>query len=51
VGAAFAPPFNVKGIAPGRVLSDGTVVSPSTPFGFTAAFPKRQIQLGARFTF
>jgi hypothetical protein len=51
VGAAFAPPFNVHGIAPGRVLSDGTVVSPSTPLGFTAAFPKREIQLGARFTF
>jgi hypothetical protein len=51
VGAAFAPPFNVRGIAPGKVLGDGTVVSPSTPLGFTAAFPKRQIQLGARFTF
>lgn len=51
VGAAFAPPFNVHGIAPGTVLSNGTVVSPSTPQGFTAAFPKRQIQLGARFTF
>jgi Carboxypeptidase regulatory-like domain/TonB dependent receptor len=51
VGAAFAPPFRVRGITPGTVLSDGTVVSPSTPFGFTAAFPKRQIQLGARFTF
>jgi hypothetical protein len=51
VGAAFAPPFNVHGITPGTVLSNGTVVSPSTPLGFTAAFPKRQIQLGARFTF
>ncbi len=51
VGAAFAPPFNVRGITPGTVLSNGTVVSPSTPLGFTAAFPKRQIQLGARFTF
>jgi hypothetical protein len=51
VGAAFAPPFKVHGITPGTVLSDGTVVSPSTPLGFTAAFPKRQIQLGARFTF
>jgi hypothetical protein len=51
VGAAFAPPFNVKGLKPGTVLSDGTVVSPSTPLGFTAAFPKREIQLGARFTF
>jgi len=51
VGAAFAPPFNVHGIKPGTVLSDGTVVSPSTPLGFTAAFPKRQIQLGVRLTF
>jgi hypothetical protein len=51
VGAAFAPPFRVRGITPGTVLGDGTVVSPSTPLGFTAAFPKRQIQLGARFTF
>ncbi|HEV8076158.1 MAG TPA: TonB-dependent receptor [Candidatus Acidoferrum sp.] len=51
VGAAFAPPFKVRGITPGTVLSDGTVVSPSTPLGFTAAFPKRQIQLGARLTF
>jgi hypothetical protein len=51
VGAAFVPSPKVRGITPGTVLSDGTVVSPSTPFGFTAAFPKRQIQLGARFTF
>jgi hypothetical protein len=51
VGAAFAPPFNVHGIKPGTVLSDGTVVSPSTPLGFTAAFPKREIQLGVRLTF
>ena len=51
VGAAFAPPFNVHGIKPGTMLSDGTVVSPSTPLGFTAAFPKREIQLGARLTF
>ncbi len=51
VGAAFAPPFNVRGIKPGTVLSDGTVVSPSTPLGFTAAFPKRQVQLGLRLTF
>src|ERR1700720_2888311 len=51
VGAAFAPPFNVHGLKPGTVLSGGTVVSPSTPLGFTAAFPKREVQLGARFTF
>ena len=34
--------FNVHGSAD---------LSPSTPLGFTSAFPKRQIQLGARFTF
>ena len=51
VGAAFAPPFDVKGIKPGTVLADGTISGPSTPLDFTAAFPKRQIQLGARFTF
>jgi hypothetical protein len=42
VGAAFAPPFNVQGTAS---------VSPSQPLGFTAAFPKREIQLGARLVF
>jgi hypothetical protein len=51
VGSALAPPFNVQGIKPGTILSDGTVAGPSSPLGFTAAFPKRQIQLGARFTF
>jgi hypothetical protein len=42
VGAAFAPPFNVHGSAS---------LSPSQPLGFTSAFPKRDIQLGARFSF
>lgn len=42
VGADFAPPFNVHGTAS---------VSPSQPLGFTSAFPKRQIQLGLRFSF
>ena len=42
VGASFAPPFNVHGTA---------AVSPSQPRGFTAAFPKREIQLGVRFDF
>jgi len=51
VGSAFAPPFHVHGIKPGTVLSDGTVVSPSTPLGFTAAYPKREIQLGLRLSF
>ena len=42
VGAAFAPPFNVHGTS---------LVSPSQALGFTAAFPKREIQLGARLSF
>ena len=41
-GAAFAPPFNVRGTS---------TVSPSQPLGFTAAFPKREVQLGIRFEF
>jgi hypothetical protein len=51
VGPAFAPPFNVRGIKPGTLLSDGTLAGPSTPLGFTAAFPARQIQLGVRLNF
>jgi hypothetical protein len=43
--------FNVHGIRPGTVLPSGQTVTPSTPLSFTSAFPKRQIQLGARFTF
>jgi hypothetical protein len=42
VGAAFGPPFNVHGTAN---------LSPSQPLAFTAALPKRQIQLGIRFDF
>jgi hypothetical protein len=42
VGAASAPPFNVHGT---------TTMSPSQPLGFTAAFPKREIQLGVRLDF
>lgn len=42
VGASFAPPFNVHGTAS---------LSPSQPLGFTAALPKREIQLGVRFDF
>jgi hypothetical protein len=42
VGPAFAPPFNVHGTA---------ALSPSQPLGFTADFPKREIQLGVRFNF
>ncbi len=42
VGPDFAPPFNVHGSAS---------LSPSQPLGFTADFPKREIQLGARLSF
>jgi len=42
VGSDFAPPFNVHGTAR---------LSPSQPLGFTAALPKRDIQLGLRFAF
>ena len=43
--------FNVHGIRPGTLLADGSVATPSTPLAFTSAFPKRQIQLGVRFSF
>jgi hypothetical protein len=42
VGAIFAPPFNVHGTA---------AVSPSQPLGFTAALPRRELQLGVRLSF
>ena len=42
VGADFAPSFDVQGTAR---------LSPSQPLGFTAAQPKREVQLGVRFTF
>jgi hypothetical protein len=51
VGGGGNTTFNVHGIRPGTVLPSGQVVTPSTPLGFTSAFPKREIQLGARFNF
>jgi hypothetical protein len=42
VGASFAPPFSVRGTAS---------LSPSQPLGFTAALPKREVQVGIRFDF
>ena len=42
VGAAFAPPFNVRGTS---------AVSPSQPLGYTAALAKREVQLGLRLEF
>jgi len=49
-GAAFTT-FSVRGIRPGTVLPDGTTAGPSTPLGFTSALPKRELQLGVRFSF
>jgi hypothetical protein len=43
--------FKVRGIKPGTLLADGTTAGPSTPLGFTSAFPMREFQLGARLTF
>jgi hypothetical protein len=43
--------FNVSGIRPGTPLAGGGTATPSTPLAFTSAFPKRQIQLGVRFSF
>jgi hypothetical protein len=43
--------FNVKGIRPGSALVGGGTATSSTPLAFTSAFPKRQVQLGVRFTF
>ena len=43
--------FNVHGLRPGTALPNGDTVSPSTALGFTSALAKRQVQLGARFTF
>jgi len=42
VGADFAPPFNVHGT---------TSLLPSEPLAYTAALPRRELQLGARLTF
>jgi hypothetical protein len=41
----------VHAIRPGTLLADGSVATPSTPLAFTSTFPKRQIQLGVRFSF
>jgi len=43
--------FNVHGVRPGTALATGGTATPSIPLTFTSAFPKRQIQLGARVTF
>jgi Carboxypeptidase regulatory-like domain/TonB dependent receptor len=41
--------FDVHGIRPFN--AGGGTATPSTPLAFTSAFPKRQIQLGLRFSF
>ena len=51
VGGGGNTTFNVHGIRPGTVLPSGEIATPSTPLAFTSAFPKRQVQLGIRFTF
>jgi hypothetical protein len=48
-GGAGSTTFNVRGIAPG--FRNGGKVSSSTPLAFTSDFPKREIQLGMRFSF
>jgi Carboxypeptidase regulatory-like domain len=50
-GGAGATTFNVHGIQPGTVLPGGVIANPSTPLAFTSDFPKREIQLAARFEF
>ena len=50
VGSGFTT-FNVHGMRPGRLLADGSTVTPSTPLSFTSALPKREIQLGVRLDF
>ena len=43
--------FNVHGMKPGTPLAGGGFATPSTPLAFTSDFPKREIQLGLRFSF
>ena len=43
--------FNVHGIRPGAALASGGAATSSTPLAFTSALPKREIQLGLRFSF
>jgi hypothetical protein len=43
--------FDVHGIRPGSAVAGGGTDTPSTPLSFTSALPKRQIQLGVRFSF
>ncbi len=48
----YASVNNVVGDIPGPYnLRGNRNLSPSSPLGFTSSFPKRQFQLGAKFTF
>jgi len=52
VGLGFGLPTAVGGGGATTFHVSGTsAVGPSTPLGFTSAFPKREIQLGVRLTF
>ena len=51
LGGEGATTFNVRGIRSGSALAAGGTATSSTPLAFTSAFPKRQVQLGLRFTF
>jgi Carboxypeptidase regulatory-like domain/TonB dependent receptor len=51
VGPLFAIPAALGGTGSTTFTVRGTPGNPSQPLSFTAAFPKRQIQLGVRLTF
>jgi hypothetical protein len=52
VGPGFGLPLTAGGAGSTTFSVTGTsAVGPSTPLGFTSAFPKREIQLGLRLTF
>jgi hypothetical protein len=52
VDPSFLLPTSAGGLGFTNANVHGTnTVSPSSPLGFTSAFPMRQIQLGAKFTF
>lgn len=47
----YASVNNVVGTTIPSTRGGSKLLSPSTPMGFTSAFPKREVQLGARFSF
>jgi len=50
-GGVGSTTFAVRGIKPGTALAGGGTATSSTPLAFTSDLPKRQIQLGLRFSF